>query len=568
MTTRLIFDPVQRSRRQLVLNYRVDDIRFHTVYWYDTVDFHALEERFGEPFMRKVYFHLLAYEANKAASLKPDVLDLGPYADLYSDAFYDAWITIFRGVWGVWRYDNDIRDYDGPVVAAGGRAGAIEPVTLGGGERLLALCGGGKDSLVSFKLLERAGVSYDAMVYSHNIYGKAQPQHDLIDGMLRHTTAGQVHRGWVYDTALDSPAARLYPAYGVKNILAAETVSSYWTALPIALAHDYTRVALGVTHSTDEHNLVWPETGEAINYLWGMSTAAETLLHDYIRAEIATDLGQRDPGRLPAGASQGLPNAANRAMSGAPARTARLAMISASGAYDTGAAASSTTAAAWAPTWRRSAGPTPTRARRLRPGVGVRPGCRGPRAADGIALGVGEHLPFAAGSFDFILSNEVIEHVADDRHMRPRWCAWSGRAAVCLIFCPNRWYPVEQHGIYWRGDYKFGNIPLVNYLPDACATGWPPRAHLHRHRRCAAVRRAAGARAPPRPHLRRLRQHCQRRWPRAGGLIRRSLYAAEGTPLERAGVVPFSGESLGPSSPSRPRRSTPATRCRPGPTRW
>lgn len=291
MTVRLTFDTIQRSRRQLALNYRVDDIRFHTVYWYDTVDFYALEERFGEPFMRKVYFHLLAYEANKAASLKPDVLDLGPYADLYSDAFYEAWIAIFRGVWGVWRYDNDIRDYDGPVVEGDvATASRVEPVSLGGADRLLALCGGGKDSLASFKLLERADVGFDAMVYSHNIYGKAQPQHDLIDGMLRHTTAGQIHRGWVYDTALDSPAARLYPEYGVKNILAAETVSSYWTALPIALAHDYTLVALGVTRSTDEHNLVWPETGEAINYLWGMSTAAETLLHDYIRAEIATDL--------------------------------------------------------------------------------------------------------------------------------------------------------------------------------------------------------------------------------------------------------------------------------------
>lgn len=294
MTSRLIFDEVQRSRRQLVLNYRVDDIVFHTVYWYDTVDFHALEARFGQAFMRKVYFHLLAYEANKAASLRPDVLDLGPYADLYTDAFYDAWITIFHGVWGVWRYDNGITDYDGPSVERSrhgvSSVARTEPITLGGGDRLLALCGGGKDSLASFKLLERAGVPFDAMVYSHNIYGKAQPQHDLIDGMLRHTAAGRVHRGWVYDTALDSPAARLYPEYGINNILAAETVSSYWTALPIALAYDYTRVALGVTRSTDEHNLVWPETGEAINYLWGMSTAAEQLLHDYIRDEIAADL--------------------------------------------------------------------------------------------------------------------------------------------------------------------------------------------------------------------------------------------------------------------------------------
>lgn len=291
MNSRLILEPVHRSRRQLALNYRVDDIAFQTVYWYDTVDFFEMEARFGDSFMRKIYFYLLAFEANKAASLRPDVLDPGPYADLCTDHFYEAWITIFRNVWAVWRYENGITDYDGPIVETFRRNASTDPpITLGGGVKLLALCGGGKDSLASFKLLERAGVPFDAMVYSHNIYGKAQPQHDLIDGMLRHTAANRIHRGWVYDTALDSPAARLHPEYGARYMLAAETVSSYFTALPIALSHGYGRVALGITRSTDEHNLVWPETGEAINYLWGMSTAAERLLDALIRDEIAADL--------------------------------------------------------------------------------------------------------------------------------------------------------------------------------------------------------------------------------------------------------------------------------------
>ncbi len=38
-----------------------------------------------------------------------------------------------------------------------------------------------------------------------------------------------------------------------------------------------------------------------------------------------------------------------------------------------------------------------------------------------------------------------------------------------VLFCPNRGYPFETHGIYWRGKYHFGNIPLVNYLPQASA---------------------------------------------------------------------------------------------------
>ena len=294
MTTQLIFDEVHRARHQLVLRYRVDELAFSTAYWYDTVDFYQLEKRYGASFMRQIYFHLLAFEANKAASLKPDVLDLGPYEDLYTEQFDHLWSTIFYNVWGVWRYNNQMADYTGPriVRSAEKTVSAPEPTALADGnqERLLMMCGGGKDSLAASILLEGAEIDYDAMIYSHNIYGPAQRQHELIDGMLDHTQAGARHRGWVYDNAVDSPAARLYPEYGVSHMLAAETVSSYWTALPIALQHDYTRVALGITRSTDEHNLTWERTGEAINYLWGMSTAAETLLHDYIQNELVTNL--------------------------------------------------------------------------------------------------------------------------------------------------------------------------------------------------------------------------------------------------------------------------------------
>lgn len=294
MTTRLVFEKVHRARRQLVLNYRVDELAFSTAYWYDTVDFYELEERYGAPFMRQIYFHLLAFEANKAASLKPDMLDPGPYQDLYTETFDHLWRTIFYKVWGVWRYDNEIADYHGPRIlgplqTAGSLPGPTK-VNAESQDRLLVMCGGGKDSLATSILLEGAGISYDAMIYSHNIYGQAQRQHDLIDGMLAHTAAGARHRGWVYDNAVDSPAAHLHPEYGVSHMLAAETVSSYWTALPIALQHGYNRVALGITRSTDEHNLVWEKTGEAINYLWGMSTAAETMLHDYIKNELVVNL--------------------------------------------------------------------------------------------------------------------------------------------------------------------------------------------------------------------------------------------------------------------------------------
>ena len=123
----LWFEPVGRGRHHVTLRYGVDDMRFTTTYWYDDVDFDSLERRYGADLLRVVEFHLLAFEANKAASLAPTAIDAGPYADLVTDAFWDLWSTIFHHVWGVWRFENGLPDYRLPRPlqnAAGEGAGA------------------------------------------------------------------------------------------------------------------------------------------------------------------------------------------------------------------------------------------------------------------------------------------------------------------------------------------------------------------------------------------------------------------------------------------------------------
>jgi SAM-dependent methyltransferase len=99
-----------------------------------------------------------------------------------------------------------------------------------------------------------------------------------------------------------------------------------------------------------------------------------------------------------------------------------------------------------------------------------------------VVCAASERLPFPGATFDLVLSNEVIEHVGDDRLavaeiarvLRP-----GGRA---VIFCPNRWYPVEQHGVYWQGRYRFGNVPLVNYLPDPLRNRLAPHVRTYTRR--------------------------------------------------------------------------------------
>lgn len=99
--------------------------------------------------------------------------------------------------------------------------------------------------------------------------------------------------------------------------------------------------------------------------------------------------------------------------------------------------------------------------------------------SDGIINAAGEFIPLPSQTFDLILSHEVIEHVQDDRaaiREMHRLLKPGGRA---VIFCPNRGYPFETHGIFWKGKYYFGNKLFVNYLPRALRNNLSPHVRVY-----------------------------------------------------------------------------------------
>ena len=90
-----------------------------------------------------------------------------------------------------------------------------------------------------------------------------------------------------------------------------------------------------------------------------------------------------------------------------------------------------------------------------------------------------EFLPYPDRSFDFVLSHEVLEHVQDDRLAAAEIVRVLARGGRAVIFVPNRLYPFETHGHFWRGEYHFGNTPLINWLPNSLRNRLAPHVRAY-----------------------------------------------------------------------------------------
>mgnify|MGYP003417424658 CR=1 FL=1 len=91
----------------------------------------------------------------------------------------------------------------------------------------------------------------------------------------------------------------------------------------------------------------------------------------------------------------------------------------------------------------------------------------------------GEAVPLPFGTFDLVLSHEVLEHVQDDRAAIREMIRVLKPGGRAVIFVPNRGYPFETHGIYWQGKYRFGNKLFVNYLPRALRDKLAPHVRVY-----------------------------------------------------------------------------------------
>lgn len=159
--------------------------------------------------------------------------------------------------------------------------------------------------------------------------------------------------------------------------------------------------------------------------------------------------------------------------------------------------------------------------------------------ATSVLCGNGEILPLPEAAFDLVLSHEVIEHVGDDQAALAEIVRVLKPGGRLVLFCPNRGYPFETHGIYWRGKYHFGNIPLVNYLPRLMRDRLAPHVHVYSTRDLMRLFIGLPVKVLERKMIFGAYDNIIENHRRLGTLLRVILQSFEKTPLRGLGLSHF-----------------------------
>ncbi|HHX08655.1 MAG TPA: class I SAM-dependent methyltransferase [Chloroflexi bacterium] len=156
-----------------------------------------------------------------------------------------------------------------------------------------------------------------------------------------------------------------------------------------------------------------------------------------------------------------------------------------------------------------------------------------------VVCGAGEFLPFLSETMDLVFSHEVLEHVQDDQQAIREMVRVLKPGGRIVLFCPNRGYPFETHGHYWKGKYHFGNTPLINWLPRTWRDKLAPHVQVYTRAGLAKLFEGLPVRFVERRTIFGAYDNIIERRPALGKLLRGVLQWLEKTPLQRLGLSHF-----------------------------
>jgi SAM-dependent methyltransferase len=156
-----------------------------------------------------------------------------------------------------------------------------------------------------------------------------------------------------------------------------------------------------------------------------------------------------------------------------------------------------------------------------------------------ITVGGAEALPFRDETFDVILLNEVIEHVASDRATIQEAVRCLTPGGHVVIFAPNRMYPFETHGFYVGTRFVFRLLPLINYTPDVIRNIFCHHVRIYTRRGIKRLFRGLDVEFTACTHIYPALDNVAGRHRLLGPLFHRTIDMAERTPLRSLGISHF-----------------------------
>lgn len=290
-TNILRFDKFDFNKNRISFTHYVDQHKFDTIIVYDDIiDFKILEDEYGEHFIYGLLIQIGILLGIKYCSLVPRYYDVKKYSSYLNNDIIQVFNILYNKVFAQHKFENNLADYIGPEILTINTEfdTAFSPVKISEGKTKLLVCnGGGKDSLLSIKLLENTNETFSTIQYSHSIYGKSEIQHSLINKITNLSPAKTQHKMDITDNFLNGDILKYFPK--IKTLCGAESFNSVFQIIPIMLSYGYSYLVQGHELSAEEGNFFWEKINGVVNHQWEKCFEAENLLNDYIRNNLITN---------------------------------------------------------------------------------------------------------------------------------------------------------------------------------------------------------------------------------------------------------------------------------------
>jgi SAM-dependent methyltransferase len=151
----------------------------------------------------------------------------------------------------------------------------------------------------------------------------------------------------------------------------------------------------------------------------------------------------------------------------------------------------------------------------------------------------GENLDFKSEFFDIVFHNEVLEHVQDDLQTLKECFRVLETNGKLIFFTPNRGWPFETHGMFFRGKYYWGNIPFLPWLPKSIFKKFAPHVRNYSNADIKTLIKESGGRIVYHSHVFSGFDGLVRRFGIFGKVIQKGFHFIEKTPLNFFGISHF-----------------------------